>query len=784
MEKIISSYKYKILSKKDRIVLLYGFFGFFIGQVVFFSFANPFFAPYLSCFFGRSNLVFSIVLIPLLMGVYLSFNGMILYTYILIGILMFLANNFINYQKIRVNNRVRGVFCGISVFLGGTIPVFFYSMSAYFAFYFCIFTVISLILPTILYSGFCVLTFKKSVRIISIEETISISIIISSILLGVLQMGFNTINLFLFLSTLSILIVSNSVLKNQTITFAFIICLVPFSTGKIDANQTAIILLMALSSMITNKKTFIVLTLSMSLLMSYLYIDKTFFVQKNILAILLAILSFLLLPDEYYKSLQASYGVVDNTFYPYQKCIKDYTSKTLIKYSEAFNNLSNAFTNNAFKDRNSNIDIDMQKELRNNVCTKVCLNCENYKMCFEQKSYTTEMIINLLIEAIVKNDNVLLERQVQTFQKICKEYEYFINCLYLEFDICMQSKKWQSKIEDNKIVFSEQLKEVSEVFLNVKNDIENNIIFLPKYEKMIFNQLELNKIYPNKVLITKNQNSIYKISIELNANINDGETFRIISKVCSTITNKNIRIIKTSFLENGDIQINLEEQQPFIVDFNVSVKNKNEDIISGDSHITVNLEDGRTLLALSDGMGSGLQAQIASSSALNLFEDFLQCGFDKSTAIKLINNFLILNNKKDSFTTLDAIIIDLYNASAEFIKIGAVQSFILRQSEKQIISIDSKSLPIGILNNVETEVHKIQLKEDDYLIILTDGVLDVISSYKSQETWIKKVLKNFDGNTTLELSEYILKEALILSKNKTKDDMTVIVGKIKRRIGV
>lgn len=778
MQKSISTYKYKSLVKKDRIVIIYSFFSFFIGQVVFFSFANPFFAPFLSLYLGRNNVVFLMILIPLLIGCFMSFKGVILYTYVLIGILMLLSNIYINHQNIKPNNRVRGIFSAICVFLGGTIPVFFYSMSTYFAFYFLIFTLVSSILPTVLSSGFDILTFKKSTRTISLEETISISIILSAVIMGVLQTDIQKFNLFLFMITLCTLIVSSSQLKNQTITLVFIICLVPFVEAKISANELVILLFSAFSTLFikSEKKPFIILSVTISFLLSYLYIDSSFFVQKNILAISFAFIVFLLFPNDYYNSLQATYGVVDNTFYPYAKKITQYTSSVLSNYSRSFKNLSESFVETV--EINNNIKAYEKRNLYKKICREICLECENYSVCFVDMGYTTENAIKILINEMDKPLPNLLETQTETFKKICVNNQRFFEALNKEVEILRNNLKWENKINQNKVLLSEQLNEISKVFLNIKDDVSKNVIFMPKTEKKIFNSLEASNIFPTKVLVIKNKESIINVFITLDINYTEKDAFKVITKICSDITQKELKVIKTIFLENGNLQIHLSEFMPFDVSFGISSRKKDENNVSGDSFSAMILENGKALIAVSDGMGSGEDASISSKNALNLFEDFLESGFDKNTAIKLINSSLILKNRSDSFTTLDACLIDLYKGYAEFIKIGAVPSFIIRN--KQVFSINSSSLPIGILNNIDTEIYKKQLKENDFVILLSDGVLDVIKSYDEQEKWIKKVLKSFDGKSSKDLSEHIIKESLILSKNKIQDDMTVVVCKIKK----
>ena len=102
----------------------------------------------------------------------------------------------------------------------------------------------------------------------------------------------------------------------------------------------------------------------------------------------------------------------------------------------------------------------------------------------------------------------------------------------------------------------------------------------------------------------------------------------------------------------------------------MATKSKSE--VSGDSILNIRLKDGKYLVAISDGMGTGNQAKKSSTQALKMLENLLLSGFDKKTSLDLINSSLI-NQDNEVFATLDIAIVDLYKGNIEFIKSGAVQ---------------------------------------------------------------------------------------------------------------
>lgn len=106
---------------------------------------------------------------------------------------------------------------------------------------------------------------------------------------------------------------------------------------------------------------------------------------------------------------------------------------------------------------------------------------------------------------------------------------------------------------------------------------------------------------------------------------------------------------------------------------------------TGDAAAFLETERGNALLALSDGMGTGEQAAKESRIAIELLEQFTEAGFDRALAVRMINSALLLRRGEETYATLDICHVNLFDGHAEFIKLGAVASFIWRRD--RIISL-------------------------------------------------------------------------------------------------
>lgn len=205
---------------------------------------------------------------------------------------------------------------------------------------------------------------------------------------------------------------------------------------------------------------------------------------------------------------------------------------------------------------------------------------------------------------------------------------------------------------------------------------------------------------------------------------------------------------------------------------------KNGSTISGDNFIHETLHDGKYMLAISDGMGSGEKANKSSKTVINMLSRLLTTGFNKEVSIGLINSSVNLNTNSETYATLDISILDLKNGNAEFVKNGACPTFI--KNGKQVEVIKSVSLPAGILDNIDLVVYDKELHDGNFIIMCSDGILESNKELANKEIWIKELLEGIETDDVQKISDIILQEALDNNVGIAKDDMTVLVARIDK----
>ena len=86
--------------------------------------------------------------------------------------------------------------------------------------------------------------------------------------------------------------------------------------------------------------------------------------------------------------------------------------------------------------------------------------------------------------------------------------------------------------------------------------------------------------------------------------------------------------------------------------YGVKKATRKDEAVSGDNFSVFWLPDGYFYAGVSDGMGSGLQACTQSELVLDLMEQFLEAGFSKETAVRMINSSIVLQPDSPVFSTV------------------------------------------------------------------------------------------------------------------------------------
>lgn len=232
---------------------------------------------------------------------------------------------------------------------------------------------------------------------------------------------------------------------------------------------------------------------------------------------------------------------------------------------------------------------------------------------------------------------------------------------------------------------------------------------------------------------------------------------------------QNILRISITFLEKKDDYIWFESANTLSAKVGTAAIPLLDTEPSGDSFRFKELGNGKALIALSDGMGSGVDAKRISMSALDVLFDLYKANFSGESVYSCINQSLLFNNSNEIYATLDAVLLDYVNKTATFIKFGAPASYLIKR--KEIITVYAESQPLGILSNVHTQFQTFPLERGDKIVLLTDGITETLKNNLEEEI----ISATNTSRTIQDAAKEILASAML---EGIADDMSVIAAEI------
>ncbi len=456
--------------------------------------------------------------------------------------------------------------------------------------------------------------------------------------------------------------------------------------------------------------------------------------------------------------------------------LKELTINRLEDFSQVFHKLAQVFSKvsqyNVIKGK------DGINKLLDLVASQVCSNCGLYKACWQRNFYSTYNNMFELISIVESAGTIKREHVPDEISKNCFQLDTVLDVLNETYEIYRTNCKWQQKIDECRSLVARQLEGISTVITRLAHELDIDIRFNKDLEDTILVELDKKGIHIKDVTVIEKPNGKIEVNIIKKSCGRRRECVRIIEKALSNIIKKPMSCNSKGCYASGEKECKLQfgESQRYKIVTGISRKTKQYADTCGDNYSSIPIEDGKHMLALSDGMGSGSRADAESSIVVSLLENFLEAGFDLDMTVHTINSVLVLRSREEMFATADLCVVDLVTASTDIVKIGAVSTFIKRKDHVDIIK--APALPMGILEEIQVETINVVLEDGDMIIMVTDGITDSIDSELDQDKWLADTISKCDTRNPQELADFIMEEALKQTNGIANDDMTVMVSRV------
>lgn len=407
--------------------------------------------------------------------------------------------------------------------------------------------------------------------------------------------------------------------------------------------------------------------------------------------------------------------------------------------------------------------------LREELVDMVCSKCENRDYCFRSSGNFVDNAIDTIVSVAYDKGKILLMDIPQHLTSNCNNTSAIVSSLNSLVSSYKQYAGVINNLDTSRILIANQLNGVSKLLDSLSSEVDVNINFDHKFNDRIKEELSYKNIicyasfvyekdaYSRYVNLIVKTESIDKVLIE---------------KIVSKIIGVKLMIKNVSPNDADTSMVYMVTKPNFDIAYGSCGITKTGKIVSGDSKSILKIDDGKYMVSICDGMGSGKNAHSISALTISLIENFYKCGFDNDTILNSVNKLLSLT-EEENFSTIDLCLIDGKKNTYDFVKLGATTGYLKRENG-ECEKIESSGLPIGVLEEIRPHITKKLINPFDMLVFVSDGITDSFENKLDLCLYIS----HLDIINPMLLSQNILDKALSLNSGIAIDDMTVVCVRV------
>lgn len=451
-----------------------------------------------------------------------------------------------------------------------------------------------------------------------------------------------------------------------------------------------------------------------------------------------------------------------------------YQEQRLLNYAKSFEGLSKTFWSMGRRAQMQEEDMGM---IQQEIAGRVCSGCDTCAVCWAPADNTMYGLFGRLIGSLMKYG----EADEETKQELAQHCRYASHVEWeaaTAFEQARLNKAWYNRLLENREVIAQQL----DAMAYIMQDCASEAQLLDGEEKRKLAEIRYRArecgIAAEEVHLYRKHDGHLQALLRVRSKWGNCVAVKDLTKVMEAVLGLRIKPHKDTktFIGKEAMEVIFEEEPMFHAVYGVSRLTKDGEAVSGDSFSFLEKEDGELVLSLSDGMGFGEGALKESELVVDLLERFIEAGFTKETAIKMLNSAMVIHGEGEQYSTVDISSVNLYTGETSFYKIGASATFI-RHKDGSVECLLSTSLPAGVSFGIEIEKANAQLSDGDFLVMITDGVLEYLQAENPEETLVE-MISGIRTNHPGLLAKKILDCVMERTGGEAGDDMTVLAAAI------
>ncbi len=451
-----------------------------------------------------------------------------------------------------------------------------------------------------------------------------------------------------------------------------------------------------------------------------------------------------------------------------------YQEQRLLNYAKSFEGLSKTFLSMS---KRCEIQPEDAGRIQQEITGRICSGCDTCAICWAPSNQTMYGVFGRLLASLLHSGEADEETKRELEANCCYAGHVEQEAIAV-FEQVRLNKAWYNRLLENREVIAQQL----DAMAFIMQDCANEAKLLDAEEKRLLAEIryrakECGIVAQEAHLYRKNDGHIQAV-LKVRSRWGNCVAVKDLTKAVvgavglPMMPHKDAR----TFVGKDTSEIIYEEKPSFQAVHGVARLTKDGATISGDNFSFLEKEDGELVLCLSDGMGFGARACKESELVLDLLERFIEAGFTKETAIKMLNSAMVIHGDDEQYSTVDIASVNLYTGETEFYKIGASATFI-RHKDGGVECLLSTSLPVGVSYEIEIEQATKQLSDGDFLVMITDGVLEYLHTDRPEET-LEDMIAGIKTNHPGLLAKQLLDQVMVCTGGQIRDDMTVLAAAV------
>ena len=408
-------------------------------------------------------------------------------------------------------------------------------------------------------------------------------------------------------------------------------------------------------------------------------------------------------------------------------------------------------------------DIGAKEYIRGFVIETTCQRCPNFKHC--QSKNAVSYIDRLIEIGCLKGKTSLIDIP-RGLSELCVNQSGILYALNKQIGEYNRYRLEAENAAAGRNLLATQALGVSEILKNLAMEQSEPLRLYTDRERALSAALMNAGIVCSEILVYGDEENP---TLSL-VSFGKADVIKI-AAVASHVFQRQMIISERIALHDEKFCCILRKKPNFDAAFGVASRKKAGETACGDTHSVIKIDEGKFMIALSDGMGSGEYAQRVSESTISLLESFYRAKMPSPLVLTAVNRLLTFN-KEERFACVDIAVVDLGDGYADVIKIGSPLGFIL--SGNTIKVLETHSLPMGILDALHPDTARYQLQPNDVLLFLSDGIADAFGSASD----LYETLRSIPTNNPQALVDRLLESALHAYGGKAKDDMTALAVRL------